>query len=267
MIRVLDLRPQIDALTRDFGTMGNKQLPHAVRDTVNAVARDVQSQVRQVMRNRLRMGAAGRTWADRQVRILTPGSTLGRIHVPQGTDGRHKAFVGIIPSEGKGQFAGPARYRGSLLAMLEEGGETPGARDFGGVIGLGRQAIPVVSESMRPRHDVKLFPINLKLQARRSISGGLTPGALKGKKRTYLVKVGEGRAMIFQRYGKERDATMPLFSTQNRTRLPARRYFFSTANRVVRERFDSHFQRSMQQALFGRGAYRSEGFRSAASGW
>jgi hypothetical protein len=256
MIHVSPIGDQIRDLIKDFGAMQNKQAPHAVRDTANALAIDIQHHVRLAMRPRFRMSSRGRAWADNQVRVLRVGSPLGRIHIPSGGGGKLRAYVGVIPSEGKGQHAGFSRYRGSLLAMLEGGGPTPGPRDFGGVIGLGRYAVPVRPADLRTPTPLSLYPINLKLQARRRISGGLLPAGLKGKRRTYLVPMESGRAMIFQRFGKERDATMPLFSTQNQTRLPARRYFFPTAQRVIETRTTYHFRAAMQQALFGRGAYR-----------
>lgn len=241
-----------------------KQAPFALRWTLNAIAKDIEQATKNTIQQRFRTSPQGLRFLQRHVLRLFPGSKYFKLHAGGAAARGVRTVVGVIPPGGKGQLAGWSRYRGSLLPAMEAGGPTPGPRDFGGRIGLGRYAIPVVRQDARPRMPNSMFPINLKLQARQGISGSLEQGALRGLRRTYMVPMlnARGHAMIFQRYGRRGqrgadDSTMPIFWTQNETRLPARRFFFPTAMRIASTRFDMHFKAAMQQALFGRGSYRT----------
>lgn len=240
-----------------LGTMGQRQAPFAARWAINAVTRDAERVVRyEVLPRRFTTSPQGLKFLQRHVKVLGPNSKLGRAHLTPGRDMQLRAVLGIIPPGSKGQGAGFENYRGSLLPMMEEGGPTPGPRNFGGRAGLGRYAIPINRPGARPRMPLTLWPINLRLQSRRTIAGPLSIARLQGKRRTYLIQLRTGESMIFQRYGRERDATMPIFATKQATRLPARRYFMSTVEWVVRTRMRLHAERALQHALFNRGAYR-----------
>lgn len=252
----IDVRPHVEQALEAMGAVQLRQAPYALRWAVNAVAADIAQGTRNAMQQKLRMSAPGMRWALRHVRVIGQGTKFGRMYGTAGRDMQYRALVGVIPPESKGQFGGWARYRGSLLPMLEEGGATPGPRDFGGVLGLGRYWIPERRPTAREPLPMRLYPINLKLQARRSIEGRVVRGQLRGKQRTFLVRQREGSATIFQRYGRERDAITPLFHTQPRAQLPARRYFYPTAQRIVDTRMSMHLARAMQHALFARGVYR-----------
>jgi hypothetical protein len=251
------VHPNIGPVLKTLDRLQLEQAPYAIRWTVNALARDVAQATRNNIQQRFRASPAGLRYLHRHVKILGPNTTLGRLHSPRGGfDRSMSAVVAVIPPEAKGQLGGWTRYRGSLLPMMEDGGLTPGPRDFGGVIGLGRYPVPVRRPTDRTPIPLRLFPINLGLQARRAIAGDLSRATLRGKHRTYLIKTGSNAGVIFQRYGKERDATLPLFATQAQTRLPARRFFYPTAVRIVDLRFALHFRAAMRQAVFGRGSYR-----------
>jgi hypothetical protein len=253
----ISIRAQIEPTLKAMDRLQLEQAPFAVRWTVNALARDVVQATKNNIQQRFRASPQGLRFLQMQVRVLHGDGKLSRIHAPQGGfDRTMSAIVGVIPPEGKGQFAGWNRYRGSLLPGMEEGGRTPGPRDFGGMIGLGRYWIPERRPTDRTPIPMRLFPINLGLQARRSIEGGLGRGQLKGKQRTFLLKTREGHATIFQRHGRDRDAITPLYHTHPQAQLPARRYFYPTALRIVELKFALHFRAAMRQAVFGRGSYR-----------
>jgi hypothetical protein len=253
----ISTRAHIDPILQTLGRMQLEQAPWAIRWTNRVLAREVVEKTQHVIKQRFYTSPRGLRFLQSQVRVLGPNTVMGRVHRPRGGfDGSMSAVVGVVPREGKGQHGSWMNYRGSLLPMMEEGGMTPGPRDFGGSIGFGRYAVPVRHYGDRRAIPLKLYPINLGLQARRSIAGPLKAGALRGKERTYLIRTGPHAGMIFQRYGKERDATMPLFATVAQTRLPARHFFYPTARAVVDQRFALHFRYAMRQALFGRGSYR-----------
>lgn len=252
----ITVRPLINDFMTDMGAMRLKQLPYARNWMVNQLAWDIRQGTRNTIQQKLRTSPRGLRFLLNHVRVLNPRSVRGRANLPDGTDGEGRAFVGIIPPGGKGEHAGWSRYRGSLLAMLEAGGRTPGPRDFGGVMGLGRYAIPERRPTDRTPVPMRMFPINLGLQARRSIEGKLTPGQLRGKRRTFLIKRSEGRSTIFQRYGRERDAITPLYHTIPQAHLPGRHYFYPTAQWIVDTRAAMHLQLAMEHALFARGAFR-----------
>lgn len=252
----INIKAHVESAVQAFGTLGQKQAPYIVRWTVNALARDIVQGTKNAIAGRFKASPAGLRFLTNHVRIITPGSSMFQRFGTTGRDMSMRALVGVVPPEGKGQNVGWSRYRGSLLAMMEEGGATPGPRPFGGLIGFGNYAVPVRRPSDRSPIPLRMYPINLGLQARQSIEGGLTTGALRGKQKTYLVRTGSNEGMIFQRFGKARDDTMPLFNTRAQTRLPARRYFYPTAERIVATRLSAHLRGATSQAIFGRGAYR-----------
>lgn len=253
----INVRTNVEAFIRGFSREEMRQAKYAVGWALAATAENVRAATVDVMLQRFRASTPGRQWMVRHVKVLG-NSRLARGVLPAGAAAdRLRVFVGVIPPEGKGQFAAWSRYRRSLLPMMEQGGLTPGPRDFGGVIGYGRYPIPVRRVDDRARIALRDWPINLGLQARRTIAGPLALGGLQGKRRTYLVRIGPNQGMIFQRFGRARDDTMPLFYTAPQTRLPARRYFFPTAVRVVASRLPGHLAAAMTQATHGRGRYRA----------
>lgn len=261
----ISVRAQLEDVLAGMGELQRKQAPFAVKWAINAVAADVGQATRNAIQQKFRTSPAGLKFllAHVQVAGVGQGRQWKRMGVRATEDQFMSAMVGVVPPGGKGQHASWQRYRGSLLAMLEGGGPTPGPKRFGGresgaASDYGRYAIPVRRPTDRTPVPLRLYPINLGLSARRTVEGPMRGGSLRGKHRTFLMPIANspGNAMIFQRYGRERDALMPLFWTQRETRLPARRYFFPTAERVVDTRLSMHLGRSMRQALFGRGAYR-----------
>lgn len=256
------MRPVVKVdIERILGALTNvekKQAPWALKWAVETTAADATRAVQDVIRRRFEASTRGMQFLLNHVKVLTPGSPLFRIHASSRPDSGFRLMVGVIPPEGKGQNAGWSRYRGSLLPMMEDGGPTPGPRDFGGVVGLGRYAIPDRRPTDRTPVPMSMFPINLKLQARQSIEGPVRGGGLRGKRRTFLLPIANnpGRAVIFQRYGRGRNSdVMPLFYTQPQTRLPARRFFFSTAMRTINQTIGAHARGAMMQAVHGTGRY------------
>ncbi|MHB1297280.1 MAG: hypothetical protein ACYC0B_02025 [Gemmatimonadaceae bacterium] len=269
----LDVRPHVNELIADLGTMGMKQAPFAVRQGIDATARDAGQAVKNIMRQRFRYSAVGWKWIESHVKVMKTGQEMaareiGKTRTSRAGGGDMRAWVAIIPPPAKGELASWSRYRGSFIAAMEAGGPTPGPRDFGGRLGLGRYAVPITKYDERPRFPLAMFPINLGLSSRRSVEGPMTRGSLVGKRRTFLLPIvnAPGHAVIFQRYGRKKNSdVMPLFWTQNETRLPARRYFFSTVEMVVRTQLTGHLSRAMEHALFSRGAYGRGGNQRAFS--
>ncbi|MBX3173287.1 MAG: hypothetical protein KF709_02690 [Gemmatimonadaceae bacterium] len=259
----LDIRTNVQELIKDFGTMQQKQLPYAVKWMLRALEKDIAQATENRIQQKFSASAQGLRWLQRHVKILNPGSRLGRATLGQGRTGHEHGFVAIIPPGGA-KLAGWDRYRGSLVAMMEQGGPTPGPKRFGGrasgpLSDLGRFPVPVRRPGTPSPFPRRLYPINLGLSARTGISTRVVGGGLKGKHRTFLVPItnSPGHSMVLQRFGRAKDDTMPLFWVQRDTRLPARHFFFPTADLVVRTRLVLHFERAMQQALFGRGAYKA----------
>ncbi len=255
MITRFDAKASVAELIKDFGTLQHKQLPWAMKWASNATMTDVGDDVVFKMKRTFNAGARGMRWVHRHVKVMKQGSRLSREY------GKGGAAVGIIPPGGV-KLAGWERYRGSLVAMMEQGGPTPGPRRFGGRASggssdLGRYAIPVRRKGVPQPFPLRMYPINLGLSSRTGISTRTVGGALRGQRRTYMVPMlnSPGNAMIFQRYGKERDATQPLFWTQRDTHVRRRPYFFGTAEASVKQRFAVHFPHAMEQALWKRGAY------------
>jgi hypothetical protein len=256
MMRI-DVRTNVNEFLADMGNMRLKQAPFAVRQAINATAAAAADVTRTSIRKSFRTSPRGLKYLLDHVKVLGPNSRLGRTHLPSGGDHSYRAYLAILPPEGKGQLAGWDRYRGSLLPMLEEGGATPGPRPFGGNPAFGRYAVPVMGDQ-RPRWPMALFPINLGLQSRRGIAGPLTVGGLRGKQRTFLLPIlnSPGNAIILQRRGKHKKSVRALFWTQQHTRLPARRYFFPTVVPFVQQNLPVHLRRAMDHALFSRGTYK-----------
>lgn len=256
----LSVNVQLAELKKDFGTLQNKQAPFAVRWAANATVNDASDKVSLSIRRSFSAGSTGMSWIQRHVKALRVGSNLAREHGGSGA-----AAVGIIPPGGRssGRVADWTRYRGSLVPLMELGGPTPGPRRFGGAgqsgqADYGRYAIPIRRKGQPSPYPKELYPVNLGLSSRTGISKRTKGGALRGKQRTYMVRMlnSPGNAMVFQRFGNESDATQPLFWTQRETRVPRRPYFFATAEASITLRFPIHFGHAMEQALFGRGAYR-----------
>lgn len=268
----LDVQVQIVPFLKELDEASLRRAPIAVKQAINVTLGDAEQAVLNAMRQKFRYSSAGWRWMKRHVKVFRPGSRLLASEIGslanRGAGHDMRGWIGIFPPEGRGQHAGFSRYRGSLLAAMEEGGPTPGPRDFGGVIGLGRYAVPITRYDARPRFPKSLFPANLGLSSRQGISGPMTAGRLRGKRRTFLlpVKNATGHAVIYQRFGRKGSARglrgsgddniMALFWTQPETRLPARHYFVPTVDLIVRSRLPLHLTASMHNELFGRGAYR-----------
>lgn len=257
MITKVDASKSVMALVKDFGQMQMRQVPWAFKWAANATMRDTVDPVRMRMRQLFNTSPRGRRWMENHVRALRDGSYVAREYGGSGS-----AAVAVIPPGGA-KAAGWERYRGSLLPMFERGGPTPGPKRFGGsgqsgMSDLGRYPIPIRRPGQPQPYPLKLYPVNLGLSSRTGISGRrAVGGGLRGKHRTYLVPMlnNRGTSMVFQRFGQQRDDTMPIFWVQRDTQVPRRPYFFETAQRSVTTRFAVHFPAALEHALFGRGAY------------
>lgn len=259
----------VDALLETFGTMQQRQIPFAAKWAFAAAAKDGANAVRNSIRQKFgRSSSGGLAYLLRHVQEFGPNSKTAREFGGQGGYG-----VGIFPPTQKGNYAGWSRYRGSLLAMMERGGPTPGPKRFGGAgmggtSDMGRYPIPIRRPGQPSPYPKSLYPINLGLSSRVGIDGRRSVGGgLRGKKRTFMVPIvnSPGNAMIFQRFGRGKGSdVMPLFWTQRNTRLPARNFFFAQARAAIEGRVVHHFKAAMAQALWGRGAGSFSGHRPQA---
>lgn len=252
------IRIQHGDLLAELRRAGERNAVFATRWAANVTARDVAAATIDTIQHRFAATPRGMKFLLDHVKVLGSGSPLTRGLVGKNYNLRNSALVGVVPPEGsKGQFASWSRYRGSMLPMLEAGGKTPGPRDFAGNGALGRYWIPARGPRDRPLVPQSMYPINLGLQAARNISGSLSRPRKQGLRRTFVLPTRAGRGTLFQRTGKGRNSRVQaLFHMHSQAYLPARRFFFPTAQRVVADRFPIHLKQAIQQALFGRGAYK-----------
>jgi hypothetical protein len=222
--------------------VAQRQVPYAISRTLNAVALEAQEAVRQRIHRRgfAIRSAATATWLERSIKFAredratkTQLSATIRVEPPGGNKGR----------------------RGSLLAFLERGGVRTSkfALGSGRVFGAGSVVVPKrASKSEQiPR---SLYPKALRLQESRYVvgsndGGGLTPGRLRGKQRSFAVRTGPQRGLILQRTGPGPSDTRVLFWVRSSIKVPGRGYFRSTIERVASERFAPIFAREFAEAM------------------
>lgn len=258
MLVKTDCASSVAALLKDLSTIEQRQVPWALKWASDAAVADAEGTVRLAMKRSFSAGPAGMRWIQRHVKAVRTGGRLSREY-----GGGPGAALVVVPPGGA-KLAGWERYRGSLVAMMEGGGLTPGPKRFGGRASgansdFGRYAIPIRRPGHPQPYPRRMYPINLGLASRTGISGRrAVGGGLRGKHRTYLVPMqnNRGHSMVFQRFGPQRDDTQPIFWIQQQTRVPARPYFFANAQRAIAQRFGVHFPHALEQALHGRGAYR-----------
>lgn len=218
-----------------------KQLPFAVATAMNRSAEEGQ----QAVKNRILMrgfkirSAASATWLTNQVKIYrgeraTKDSLTVTIRMGGG------AGAGNVDS-------GSARGK-SLLSFLEAGGERLGARPIGSGATFGPSVvIPVLTgNEIMPR---ALYPIALGLAPRRQIAGGFTKAALQGKRRTFVVSMGDGTGLVLQRTGPGKHDVRVLFLIRKSEHVSGRYFFFEVAPKVFAERFPINLAGMYQTAL------------------
>lgn len=253
------LMDQIAELTKDFGQMQRRQVPFALRLAIKRTAEEA----RDAVRNRIfQRGFRFRT--ANAVNYLANAIIIERPTVSDSDPSTRTKHTIIAESK-----AGRSKSR-SLLPWLEEGGTRTSLREIGppGVFGRAL-AIPVRSSPVA-QVPKGMFPAGLRLQqALYTIRrGGKTvdnhPGRLRGKRRTFVLpdaSRGRGFATIFQRVGKGPRDLVPLFLVRPSAQVQGRRYFFSTIQRTMGQRFAINFRGAMHAALFSSEIGRNRGVR------
>lgn len=223
-----------------------RQVPYAIGQALNRTARDVQAAVRNAVTGRgfTVRTETSRRWLRNSIKI-GPGDWASKRN--------HVAKIRIEPP-GKGGG------RAGLLGFLEEGGVRFSQFAIGQGIAFGPGSVPVpvraTPGTVVPR---SLYPSMTGLQERRDISGGLTKGALRGKRRTFAIRTSTGKGIVLQRFGRgkkgrrapgQRDPnTRVVFAITPRVRVAGRHFFFPTAERIVSARFEANMEAALQQAM------------------
>lgn len=232
----VEVRFNVDPLILELEDTRRRQLPFARALAINRTIEEAQVAIRQRMFQRgftVRSAASAR-WLANSIKIrrddrATKDNPVGRVR---------------IESPGKGGG------RAGLLGFLEEGGTrfSQAAIGAGFVFGASSVAIPQrrsPSEQM-PR---SLYPTMVGLQERRRIEGGLSKVQLKGKRRVFAIRTGFREGLILQRTGSGPRDTRVLFLIRPQIRVTGRQFFFPTAERVFRERFDVNLAGFMVHAM------------------
>ena len=223
-----------------------RQVPFALARALNATALDMQAAIRNVVTGRTFTirSEASRTWLRNSIKIertdrATKSNPVARVRIAQ-------------PGKGGG--------RAGLLGFLEEGGVrfSQYAIGSGATFGPSSVAVPIRSTPLE-RIPRSLYPSMTGLQERRIIEGGLSKGALKGKRRTFAIRTGAGVGLILQRKGKagktrrapgERDPQLKvLFAIKPRVTVPGRAFFFPTAERIATARFEANMDAALAFAI------------------
>lgn len=226
----------VDALTKELQDSVKRQIPFAMMMTLNRTAEEMQERIRQRIYQRgftVRSAASAR-YLSNSIRIrrsdrATKTSPSARVRIePQGNGGGRAGLLGFL------EVGGP---RSSQFAV-----------GSGATFGPGSVVVPQRSSPMEmiPR---ALYPSMTGLQERRAIDGSLSKGSLKGKRRTFAVRTKPGQGLILQRTGKGKRDTRVLFVVKPRVQVEGRQFFFSTAERTARERFEINFAGFMALAI------------------
>lgn len=208
---------------RFIGDTLKRQLPFATANALNATANDMQQAVRNAV-----VGSRGfvirsdnsRRFLQNQIR-RNPGEDFAR----------KTNLVARIRIQNKG--------RSSLLGLIDQGGQRSSRFSLGPATAGDDLPIPVRAT---PTATVSrsLYPGKLGLQSR----GGK---ALKGAKRTFVVRTKAGDTLLLQRRGKNRIRT--LFVLERKADVRPRQFFAPAAERAALTRFDGNLERALDRAL------------------
>lgn len=226
----------VNALTAELRDTAKRQIPFAMAMALNRTVEEMQERIRQRMFQRgftIRTASSAR-WLANSIKIrrddrATKTNPVARVRIES-------------PGRGGG--------RAGLLGFLEGGGVrfSQYAIGSGTVFGPSSVAVPLrqPDSQVMPRN---LYPSQTGLQERRAIDGGLTAGSLKGKRRTFAIRTKPGQGLILQRTGKGQRDTKVLFAIKPRVQVQGRDFFFPTAERTARERFEVNFAGFMAMAV------------------
>ncbi len=215
---------QTDNFVRFLNDSVKRQMPFALANALNATANDMQAGIRNAVTGRgfTIRSETSRQFLRNQIR-RNPGEDFAR-------KSRLVARVRIAD-----------RGRASLLSLIDQGGE----RGTQLAIGAATQGnnLPVPAR-VNPSDKVSrtLYPAKLNLQ-----NVGKSGKALRGDRRTFVVRTKDGETLLLQRRGKRKVRT--LFVLERSTRVRARQFFSPLAESVALGRFPENFERSLLQAI------------------
>jgi hypothetical protein len=243
----LDLTVHLRNSDQSLAELVTRQMPFALSLALNTTMEDT----RQAGRNRVRSQFTLRT--PQSEKFLSLGIAVSK----KATKGNLHAALQV-----GGAFNLGKNTRYTKLAQFEEGG----VRSGGGVLGNNRikifdgvELIPYQKPTARA-----LYPANLGLQQRRTIEGRMDGGALKGKRRTFVVRTGPKTGTVLQRTGKKSgEAKGPgarggarndpklirLFRIRPKVSIKARHWMLPTSQIVWDKRFSLNLDRALEHAL------------------
>lgn len=237
------VRFDAEALGRDLNEIGKKQLPFALALSLNRTMEESQQAVYDRMffmaGLSIRSDASGR-WLMRQIKFFRGD---------RATKEKLEAVLTVNPGAGAGD-AETGSFRGrSILAFLEEGGQRLGKRPIGNGMTFGPSVAVPLRKSKYDTVPKSLYPVNLGLEPRRRIEGGLTAGQLRGARRTFAIRTGPNRGMVLQRFGRGQRDTRVLFFIRPSVNVKGRRFIVPTVNRTFTERMPVNFASFFQYAI------------------
>lgn len=243
----LDLTVDLRGTDESLAELVTRQMPFALSLALNTTMEDT----RQAGRNQVRTQFSLRT--PQSERFLSLGIAISRKATK--TD-----MHAVLEVGGRYNLGKAARY--TKLAQFEEGGVRSGA----GILGNNRikvfdgvELIPYQKPTARA-----MYPVNLGLQPRRTIMGGLSEASLQGKKRTFVVRTGPKTGTILQRTGKKsgeakgkgaRDGKrndpklIRLFRIRPKVTIRARHWMLPATQVVWDKRFTTNLDRALEYAL------------------
>lgn len=225
-----------------------RQMPYATMLALNWTAEDAQAAV--VARIRQRgftiRSAQSDQWLTNQVKFMRSDRATKRTP---------SALVKV-------DATGGGSARSALLPMLEGGFLRRSSHIIGAgsIFPVGSIAIPNRGRSPLKQIDRSLYPTMLGIQERTPIgrmssdgktrvNGRLQKAGLKGKRRTFVVRTGAGTGQVRQRIGSDKRATILLFRIRPPKVVPARHFFFETAQAIGEQRFLINLRRGFDEAM------------------
>lgn len=232
----------VEQLSRDLDAAAKKQLPFGLALALNRTMEEAQQNVWDRMRMRgLRIRSAqSDAWLMRQVKFFRGD---------RAQKDKLEVALTINPGAGSGGRETGSFTGRSILAFLEEGGDRVGLRPIGDGSVFGPSVVIPVRSSPLEQVAKNLFPINLGLQPRRKIEGGLGGATLKGKRRAFAIRTASGKGIVLQRFGPGQRDTRALFFIRPKVRVQGRHYATPTVERTFAERLPINFASFFKYAL------------------
>lgn len=269
MITQIDSSRSVAALIKDFGAMQQKQVPFAIRLAFQRTAEEGRDAARQAARRGLIIRSAGFD------KLLANAIIMNETRNASEQYGGKRFSVEARSRIGKSR---------SLLPWLEDAGARTSIRSigqFGSAVAVPVRggATQVIPKNLYPSatglggttFTIPQRPATgVQRGSRGQVIGSVgTAGRMRGKKRTFIIVKPGGMSVggtIFQRTGDGDRDIRPLFLVRKQVRVRGRQYFFTSVEKVVRDRLAINFQGAMQAALWSTEVGRSRGVNVSKRG-